>query len=159
EGVVGVKAFLCDSGLAEYARLDEFALLEAMHNCAQLGLLLALHAEDASETHRMGQLARSEGRRGVVDWAHSRAPSTEIEAVQRAQNRAREAGAGVHLVHISTGTAARLAQAARANGDDVSFEPCPHYLMLDEGDLEQRAPPAKCAPPLRTREHVEDLWC
>src|SRR5262244_2181980 len=72
---------------------------------------------------------------------------------------ARETGARVHFVHISTGTAARLVQAARANGDDVSVETCPHYLMLDEGDLEQLGPSAKCAPPLRTREHVEDLWC
>ena len=48
-GVVGVKAFLCDSGLADYPPLDEFALLEAMQRCADLGLLLALHAEDPTE--------------------------------------------------------------------------------------------------------------
>ena len=50
EGVVGVKAFLCDSGLAEYRHLDEFSQLEAMQVCADLGLLLGLllHRGEAS---------------------------------------------------------------------------------------------------------------
>src|SRR5439155_2062200 len=47
EGVIGVKAFLCDSGLAEYPHLDDFNLLDAMQTCAELGLLLGLHADDA----------------------------------------------------------------------------------------------------------------
>ena len=63
DGVVGVKAFLCDSGLAEYPNLDEFDLLDAARACADLGLLLALHAEDAAETARLGQAARASGAR------------------------------------------------------------------------------------------------
>jgi allantoinase len=158
EGVVGVKAFLCDSGLPEYPHLDEFGLLEAMQTCADLGLLLALHAEDASETHRLGELARAEGRRTAVDWAHSRPPGTEIAAVQRALELGRATGARLHFVHISTGGAARLVQAARAEGADVSVETCPHYLVLDEADLERLGTLAKCAPPLRSRRDVEELW-
>lgn len=158
EGVVGVKAFLCDSGLAEYPHLDEFSQLEAMQACADLGLLLALHAEDASETSLLGQLARSEGKQTALDWAHSRPPSTELDAVRRALDMAAETGARLHFVHISTGAAARLIAAARAAGQDVSVETCPHYLCLDEIDLQQLGTFGKCAPPLRSREEVEDLW-
>src|SRR5258708_2726637 len=67
DGVVGVKAFLCDSGLADYAPLDEFALLETMQRCAELGLLLALHAEDATETHRLGDAARGNAADQPID--------------------------------------------------------------------------------------------
>jgi allantoinase len=158
EGVVGVKAFLCDSGLTEYPHLDEFSQLEAMQACADLGLLLALHAEDATETGRLGQLARTEGRRSAFDWAHSRPPSTELEAVRRALEVAQETGARLHFVHISTGAAARLIAAARAAGQDVSGETCPHYLCLDESDLARLDSFGKCAPPLRSRNEVEDLW-
>lgn len=157
-GVVGVKAFLCDSGLAEYRHLDEFSLLEAMQACAELGLLLALHAEDAAETGRLGQQARAEGCHGALDWAHSRPPSTEIDAVHRSLEMASETGARLHFVHISTGTAARLIAEARAGGQDVSVETCPHYLCLDESDLLALGTFGKCAPPLRGRAAVEDLW-
>jgi allantoinase len=158
EAVVGVKAFLCDSGLAEYPHLDNFSQLEAMQTCADLGVLLALHAEDAAETGRLGQQARAEGRRGVLDWAHSRPPSTELAAVRRSLEMAAETGARLHFVHISTGAAARLIAQARATGLDVSVETCPHYLSLDESDLQRLGGFGKCAPPLRSRDEVEDLW-
>jgi allantoinase len=157
-GVVGVKAFLCDSGLAEYPHLDEFSQLEAMQACADLGLLLALHAEDASETGRLGLLARAEGKQTALDWAHSRPPSTELEAVRRSLEMAAATGARLHFVHISTGAAALLIATARADGLDVSVETCPHYLCLDESDLERLGTFGKCAPPLRSRDEVEELW-
>jgi allantoinase len=158
EGVVGVKAFLCDSGLAEYPHLDEFSQLEAMQTCADLGLLLALHAEDHAETGRLGQLARSEGRREALDWARSRPSSTEVEAVRRSLEMAGATGARLHFVHISTGAAARLIAEARSAGQDVSVETCPHYLCLDESDLQRLGTFGKCAPPLRSRNDVEELW-
>ena len=158
DGVVGVKAFLCDSGLADFPHIDEFAMVEAMQRCAELGLLLALHAEDAAQTQRLGQHARVEGRHGARDWATSRPPSSELAAVQRALDAARDTGASVHFVHISTAAAARSIAEARASGQNVSVETCPHYLMLDEADLERLGTFGKCAPPLRTRSEVDALW-
>jgi allantoinase len=160
DGVIGVKAFLCDSGLAEFRQLDEFGLIEAMQRCAETrpGLLLALHAEDASETNRLGQLAREADRRAALDWAASRPPSTEVEAVRGALDAARETGARVHFVHISTAAAATLVAEARAAGLDVSVETCPHYLLLDESDFAQLGTFGKCAPPLRARAEVDLLW-
>jgi allantoinase len=157
-GVVGVKAFLCESGLAEYPHLDQFNLLEAMQRCADLRLLLALHAEDAAEIQRLGEAARAKGRRSALDWAHARPPETELRAVEQALVIAADTGARVHFVHISTGEAARSIGAARAQGHDVTVETCPHYLLLDETDFERLGSSGKCAPPLRTRSHVEDLW-
>jgi allantoinase len=158
DGVVGVKAFLCESGLADFPALDEFCLVETMQRCAELGLLLALHAEDAADTHRLGEQARAEGRHAGLDWARSRPPSTELDAVRRALNVAQETGARLHFVHISTTAAARLIAQARSAGQDVSVETCPHYLVLDETDLQRLGAFGKCAPPLRSRAEVEALW-
>jgi allantoinase len=146
-GVVGVKAFLCDSGLAEYPQVDEFSLLDVMQRCAELGLLLGLHAESAQhfDLH-------------ASSWATSRPPAAEIEAVQRALEVARETGTRVHFVHISTAAAARLIALARRGGLDVTLETCPHYLTLDASDLAHLGAVAKCAPPLRSRDEVEQLW-
>ncbi|MBV9545158.1 MAG: allantoinase AllB [Chloroflexi bacterium] len=157
-GVIGVKGFMCDSGLAEYPPLDEFSLLETMQLCADLGLLLALHAEDATATGRGADLMRAAGRRAAVDWALSRPGDTEVKAVERALDGVAATGARVHFVHISTASAARAIANARASGADVTCETCPHYLVLDQSDLERLGGFGKCAPPLRPREVVEDLW-
>lgn len=158
--VVGVKAFLCDSGLADFPPLDEFGLLEAMQRCAELQppLLLALHAEHAADTKRLGDAARAAHRVSALDWAASRPPATELSAVQAALEAARETHARVHFVHISTATAARAIANARSAGEDVSLETCPHYLLLDETDLERLGALGKCAPPLRARSEVDQLW-
>lgn len=158
EGVVGVKGFLCDSGLAEYPFLDEFALLDAMQACADLSLLLALHAEDPRMTRQLAEGRRAAGGAGALDWARSRPVQTEVDAVARALEVASTTAARVHFVHLSTGAAARLVAQARANGVDASCETCPHYLALDESDLERLGASGKCAPPLRAREVVEELW-
>jgi allantoinase len=158
--VVGVKAFLCDSGLADFPPLDEFGLVEAMQRCAELQppLLLGLHAEDAAETQRLGNAARTAHRSSALDWAASRPPATEVRAVEAALDAGRETGARLHFVHISTPAAARLIAAARTEGQDVSVETCPHYLLLDETDLERLGAFGKCAPPLRARSEVDQLW-
>ena len=157
-GVVGVKAFLCDSGLAEYPPLDQARLELAMRRTAQLGLLLALHAEDAELTGRLGADARAAGRNEPLDWARSRPSEAEMEAVARALDIASVTGARLHFVHISTGAAAQRIAEARRAGLDVSLETCPHYLTLDERDLERLGAVAKCAPPLRSAEVAESLW-
>ena len=160
DDVVGIKAFMCDSGLAEFAHLDEFTLAEAMQRAADVRppVLLALHAEDPIQTERLGQQARAEGRRTALDWAASRPPATELDAVRSALDAARETGAKLHFVHISTAAAARLIASARADGLDVSVETCPHYLLLDTADLERLGAFGKCAPPLRGRSEVDALW-
>lgn len=111
------------SAIAEHAVVDYAAE-------SSPGILLALQAEDAMETQRRGERARS----------------------------ARTMGARLHFVHISTAGAARLIAEARSAGQDVSVETCPHYLLLDESDLERLGAFGKCAPPLRSRQEVEDLW-
>src|SRR5262249_52629384 len=45
-GVVGFKAFMCDSGIADFPAADDDTLAAGMERAAQLGLPVAVHAED-----------------------------------------------------------------------------------------------------------------
>jgi allantoinase len=87
----------------------------------------------------------------------SRPPVAELEAIGRAILLAEEARCALHVVHVSTAAGVRLVTAARARGVDVSCETCPHYLVLDEDDLERLGAIAKCAPPLRSRVERDEL--
>lgn len=154
-GVVGFKAFMCDSGLREFPRADAATLYDGLTEAAGLGLPVAVHAENEELTRALSQ--RMSGRT-IRDFLDSRPVIAELEAIQCALLLAGETRAKLHIVHVSTGRGVVLAAEARANGIDVSVETCPHYLWFDESDVERLGAIAKCAPPLRTVEHVAALW-
>lgn len=157
-GVVGFKAFMCPTGMDDFPAADDDTLHAGMARAARLGLPVAVHAEDAELTTRLAARAVSEGRTTMRDYLASRPVAAELEAVERAIGIAEETGCSLHVVHISTGRGARLVGAARARGIDVTCETCPHYLALDDEDAERLGMVAKCSPPLRPREDVDDLW-
>ncbi len=154
-GVVGFKAFMCDSGLPEFPRADDGTLWEGLQVAARLGLPVAVHAESEELTRAFTQRVTG---RGVRDFLGSRPLVAELEAIQRALLFAAETGAMLHIVHVSTGRGVAMAAEARGKGVDVSIETCPHYLFFTEEDVERLGAIAKCAPPLRSALHRQALW-
>ncbi len=150
-GAVGFKAFLCDSGLPEFPRADDLTLFQGLREAARLGLPVAVHAE----SH---ELTQSHAQHGIRDFLASRPVIAELEAIQRATLLAGEAGASLHIVHVSSGRGVALAAQARARGVDVSIETCPHYLFFTEEDVEWLGALLKCAPPLREAAEQDRLW-
>jgi allantoinase len=154
-GVVGFKAFMCDSGLPEFPRADDDTLFEGLKHAARLGLPVAVHAENHELTAALSQRMPAHT---VRDFLNSRPIVAEIDAIQRAALLAGEAGAKLHIVHISCGRGIVAAAEARAKGVDVSIETCAHYLYFTEEDMEKLGAIAKCAPPLRSAADQDELW-
>ena len=154
-GVVGFKAFMCNSGLPEFPRADDVTLLDGLREAARLELPVAVHAESEELTRGLGARMTSRTARAFLD---SRPVIAELEAIQRALLLAKEAGASLHIVHVSCGRGVAMAAEARAQGVDVSIETCPHYLFFTDEDVERIGPVAKCAPPLRTASDQRELW-
>jgi allantoinase len=154
-GVVGFKAFMSDSGLSEFPRADDLTLVEGLREAARLGLPVAVHAENEELTRELGKRATDGGARAFLE---SRPIVAELEAIHRALLFAGEAGARLHIVHVSCGRGVAMAAEARARGVDVSIETCPHYLFFTDEDVERLGTAAKCAPPLRTVNDQESLW-
>ena len=61
-GVVGFKAFMCSSGIDDFAGVDDLTLYEGMCRAAALGLPVAVHAESEVITAGLVQRARTAGR-------------------------------------------------------------------------------------------------
>jgi allantoinase len=157
-GAIGFKAFLSDSGLAEFPRADNVTLLEGMREAARFLLPVSVHAECEEITRTLAARALSGGRTSVRDYLNSRPVIAEVEAIQRAALFAGEAGARLHIVHISSGRGVAAALEARRRGVDISIETCPHYLFFTGSDMERIGALAKCAPPLRDDAEREALW-
>jgi allantoinase len=157
-GVVGFKAFMCNSGIDDFPRADDRTLREGMKHAAALDKIVAVHAESEAITSELTQKFIAAGKTSVRDYLDSRPIHAELDAIQRALEMAGEARCRLHVVHVSCGAGLALIASARKMGVDVSCETCPHYLVLTEEDMEQIGPLAKCAPPLRPRQAQEALW-
>lgn len=150
-GVVGFKAFMCDSGLPEFPPADDRTLETGMREAARLGLPVAVHAES-------DVLVRPMADGSARDFLASRPVAAELDAIRRALAIAAETGASLHVVHVSSGQGVALAAEARARGVDVSIETCPHYLCFTAEDVDRLGVVAKCAPPFRAAEEQARLW-
>jgi allantoinase len=157
-GVVGFKAFMSTTGTLDFQAADDLTLLEGMSKAAQLGLPVLVHAENKQITDDLARRYQSSLRTTIRDYLASRPVIAELEAISRAMLLAEETGCSLHIVHVSTGRGVSLVAGARARGVDVTCETCAHYLVFTDRDVQMSGAGLKCAPPLRAREHVEDLW-
>jgi allantoinase len=152
-GVIGFKAFMSNSGIDDFPAADDYTLLRGMRVAAERELIVAVHAENDAITAGM---ARDADGRSYADYAASRPALAEVEAIRRAITLAAATGCKLHIVHVSSATGAIAARAGRAVAN-VSYETCPHYLLLTVDDLRTIGPRAKCAPPLRMPQHRDHL--
>jgi allantoinase len=157
-GAIGFKAFMSDSATPEFPCVDDGVLLAGLERARDLGLPLAVHAENDAITRDAATRMRAQGRRDPGAWTESRPPLAELEAIQRALLLARRARCGLHVVHMTLPEGSASISAARAAGQAVTVETCPHYLTLVDDDLVRLGPVAKCAPPLRDRGRQDALW-
>lgn len=157
-GVVGFKAFMIDSGIEDFPGVDPAVLRAGMRVAARLGLPVAVHAEDPAIIAERTFAARTAGRRDARAFLDSRPEAAEVEAVRVALDLAGETGCPLHVVHVSAPAALALITAARAAGQDVTAEVCPHHLLLSEAAMFEHGAFAKCAPPLRSEATIARLW-
>jgi allantoinase len=156
-GVVGLKAFMCNSGISDFLRVDLPTLRTGMKCAAELDLLVAVHAESEEITSALTGAARAADRNGIRDYLNARPIAAELEAIRCAIDLAAETGCRLHIVHVSCGTGVALVASARAKEIDVTCETCPHYLVLTGDDMERLGAVAKCAPPLRSADEQRGL--
>jgi allantoinase len=154
-GVVGFKAFMCDSGLPEFPYVDDQTLRDGMREASRLKLPVAVHAESQDMTKALAAKFTGSSAR---DFLATRPVAAEVDAIERVLDIAGETGASLHLVHVSSGSGVASAAEAKAHGVDVSIETCPHYLFFTEDDLDRIGVAAKCAPPLRDATVRVALW-
>ena len=160
-GVLAFKCFLVPSGVEEFPPVGMPELRAALPVLARLGAVLMVHAEAPEEVERATAAARGApgaDPRRYATYLASRPPASEGTAVARLVRLAKETGARVHVVHLSSGMSVPLVRGARAHGLALTAETCPHYLALDAAEVPDGATQFKCAPPIRARADRDALW-
>jgi len=158
-GAIGLKAFMCGSGVEEFPGIVDAATLRAgMKRAAELGLIVAVHAEDDALARDLTEAQQARGATDPRSWLATRPVEVELAAIRTATDLAGETGCRLHIVHVSSPEGVTLVAEARRRGVDVTAETCPHYLLLNEDDVIRLGAPAKCFPPFRSEARRQKLW-
>ena len=132
---------------------SEDMMREAMVRAKALGKMIVAHCEvndllEGGYIHK-GDYALAHGHRGICS-------ASEWKQIERDIQLVRETGCSYHVCHISTKESVELIRKAKAEGLDVTCEVGPHYLVLDDGDLQEEGR-FKMNPPLRGKADREAL--
>jgi len=157
-GVFGFKCFLVPSGVEEFAQVTEADLRSALPELAQLKVPLLVHAELPGPIVQATKKMSGSDVRRYSTWLASRPRAAENEAIELVLKLAREFGARLHIVHLSSSDAIQALQQAKSKGQPLSVETCPHYLTFDAEEVGNGRTEFKCAPPIREKDNREKLW-
>ena len=132
---------------------EEAMMEEVMLKAKELGKIVAAHCEvnellKGGYIHD-GEYARKHGHKGICS-------ESEWKEIERDVKLAKKTGCAYHVCHISTKESVEIIRQAKKDGVDVTCETAPHYLILNENDL-QESGDFKMNPPLRSKEDQEAL--
>ena len=132
---------------------SEEMMREAMLRAKALGKMIVAHCEvnellKGGYIHE-GDYAKEHGHRGICS-------ESEWKQIERDLRLAKETGCAYHVCHISTKESVDIIRKAKAEGVNVTCETGPHYLVMDDSDLQEEGR-FKMNPPLRGKEDREAL--
>jgi allantoinase len=157
-GAIGIKAFLCHSGIDDFPNATEADLREALPVLARYNVPLLVHAELVGPVDADREAQASGSSRSHHRWMESRPADFELDAIRLLIDLCREYRAPIHIVHLATAEALPMLADARAEGLPLTVETAPHYLFFCDEEIPDGATQYKCAPPIRDRENREGLW-
>jgi dihydropyrimidinase len=157
EGVPDFKLFTAYPGVF-YS--DDGAIFRAMQQTARNGGLIMMHAENGMAIDVVAAQTVAAGTTDPIGHGLARKAVFEGEATNRVIRLAEAAGVPVYIVHLSAREALAEVRTARDRGSLAFAETCPQYLFLSLDDLGNGFEGAKfvCSPPLRPKDHWDDLW-
>ena len=125
----------------------------AMRRAKALGKMIVAHCEVNSLLRggyiHDGEYAKNHGHRGICSESEWGQIARDLELV-------RKTGCAYHVCHISAKESVELIRKAKAEGLDVTCETGPHYLVMDDSNLQEDGR-FKMNPPLRSAEDREAL--
>ncbi len=125
----------------------------AMLRAKALGKMIVAHCE-VNELLRGGyihdgQYAKLHGHRGICSESEWAQIARDIELI-------RETGCAYHVCHVSTKESVEIIRKAKAEGLDITCETGPHYLVMNDMDLQEDGR-FKMNPPIRGEEDRKAL--
>ncbi|KAL5772451.1 hypothetical protein ACOSQ2_012375 [Xanthoceras sorbifolium] len=164
-GALGLKSFMCPSGINDFPMTNSSHIKEGLSVLAKYKRPLLVHAEIQQDSHLDIDDGKDDAR-SYSTYLKTRPPSWEEAAIRELLAVTKDTrtggpaeGAHLHVVHLSdASTSLDLLKEAKDNGDSITIETCPHYLAFSAEEIQDGDTRFKCAPPIRDAANKEKLW-
>lgn len=157
---MGIGSFKFFTAYAKWGFYVDLGFLgEAMARIAARGGTVAIHAENDEILEFWRAKKAADGPDDWMNHSLSRPELAEEVAIRDVTALARETGATIYIVHLSTARGLRAIEDGRRQGARVLAETCPHYLAFSH-DVYAR-PDGRyytMTPPLRADGNRQALW-
>ncbi len=132
---------------------NEEMMLSAMEKAKKLNKMIVAHCEDNSLLNggyiHDGEYAKLHGHKGICS-------ESEWGPIKRDIELSRKTGCHYHVCHISTKESVEIIRQAKKEGVNVTCETGPHYLTLNDMNLQEEGR-FKMNPPIRSEEDRQAL--
>jgi len=147
-GAAGIKVFM-GSSTGSLLIADDAGVADVLSHTRRRA---AFHSEDEDRLNLRKSLRIAGDPSSHPVW---RDVETAERATRRLMNIAREKGALVHVLHVTTEEEIAL---LAEHKDIASVEVTPHHLTMDASDYARIGTLAQMNPPVREARHREALW-
>ncbi len=147
-GAAGIKVFM-GSSTGSLLIADDAGIADVLSHTRRRA---AFHSEDEDRLNLRKSLRIAGDPSSHPVW---RDVETAVRSTRRLMNIAREKGALVHVLHVTTEEEIAL---LAEHKDIASVEVTPHHLTMDASDYARIGTLAQMNPPVREARHREALW-
>jgi dihydroorotase len=157
QGAVAFKLFMaCQVGGLNID--DDQALQEALKKVGELGVPVAVHAEDKALLIENEEKMKQANRHDATAFLKAHTERVELKAVERLLKISAQVDIRLHFCHMTTEEGLNAVIEAKKSGRNVTCEVTPNHLLLSNADFERNGSLLVMMPPLRGKSHIEALW-
>ena len=157
QGAVGFKLFMARQ-VGGLNIDDDKALQEAFTKVSELGVPMAVHAEDKALLVANEERLKRANRSDAAAFLKAHSVHVELKAVERLLEISAQTDVRLHFCHLTTEEGLNAVVEAKKSGQKVSCEVTPQHLLLSNADFERYGLMLTMMPPLRSERHIEALW-
>ncbi|KAL9321223.1 hypothetical protein ACSQ67_013062 [Phaseolus vulgaris] len=165
-GVLGVKSFMCPSGINDFPMTTIDHIKAGLSVLAKYKRPIVVHAELQQDYGNHLDINDNRDPHDYLTYLNTRPPSWEEAAIRQLVGVSKDTGIGgplegahVHIVHLSDSSASLdLIKEAKSRGDSITVETCPHYLAFTSEEIPNGDTRFKCSPPIRDAHNKDKLW-
>jgi dihydroorotase len=157
QGAVGFKLFMARQ-VGGLNIDDDEALQEAFTKVGELGVPVAVHAEDKTLLMANEERLKRANRHDAAAFLKAHSERVELKAVERLLEVSAQTGVRLHFCHMTTDEGLKAVVEAKKSGRNVTCEVTPHHLLLSNTDYEHYGLMLTTMPPLRGESHIAALW-
>jgi dihydroorotase (multifunctional complex type) len=157
QGAVAFKLFMaCQVGGLNID--DDKALQEAFRKVGELGVPVAVHAEDKALLMANEERLKRATRHDAAAFLRAHSERIELKAVERLLKISAQVDVRLHFCHMTTEEGLNAVVEAKKSGRKVTCEVTPQHLLLSNADFERYGLMLTMMPPLRSESNIEALW-